>query len=355
MANDLEMGDKMITFEVNNVREALPITVEYLISYGLREQSRGGDVYAASTPVTILYHNPKQHVLLSPIRDANPFFHLMEAMWMLAGRLDGAFLDNYVKNFSQTYGSHGLIPDAYGYRWRHGLKINQLDEIVAQLRRDHTTRQCVLQMWGASDKPELFSQNAKPCNLVATFRIVDKKLDMSIFNRSNDVIWGCCGANAVHFAILQEYMAGKIGVEMGNYWQISTNLHLYLHHIKMMAGRINLIENAKPISYYLVDDSAYGATQPLMTDPQTFDNDLYETMAYIEDIHENKETRINHISNEFLRSVVIPMAAAHQCYKNKDLLMALTNIEAVAAEDWRAAGRQWIERRSHERRRSSQT
>lgn len=345
----------MHVIEVNNVREALPLAVEYLINHGLREQSRGGDVCSAPIPVTVLYHNPKQHVLLNHVRDANPFFHLMEAMWMLAGRMDGAFLDHYIKNFSETYGSHGLIPDAYGYRWKYGLKFNQLDEIIFQLSQAPTTRQCVLQMWGASDKPELLSPYAKPCNLVATFRIINNKLDMSVFNRSNDVIWGCCGANAVHFAILQEYLASKIGVEMGNYWQISTNLHLYLHHMQMMVGRINHIEQDKNIAYYLKDDSIYGETQLLITERETFDDDLLETMFCIDRIHENKEIHTDNISNKFLHDVVLPMAVAHQCYKNKDSQEAYQTMRLVIAEDWRMAGEQWLDRRFHERRRSSQT
>lgn len=335
----------MRVIEVNNVRDALPLAVDYLMSHGEQEQSRVGEVLAAAMPVAIRYHHPKQHVLLNPVRDANPFFHLMEAMWMLAGRQDGAFLDHYIKNFSKDYGDEsGNIPDAYGYRWREGLMFDQLNEIVAQLHKDPTTRRCVLQMWGAKAGHDLLINSTKPCNLVATFRVWAGKLDMSVFNRSNDLIWGCCGANAVHFPILQEYLAGKLGLEIGNYWQITTNLHLYRSHIDMMYMRV-VHDGGTTLAQLLTDDGYNEKTQPLMMHPSAFDEELQETMGCIDDIHQNKEVYIGNISNRFLCDVVIPMAMAHQCYKNKDKDRAYQFIKTVTAEDWYTAGEQWLDRR----------
>ena len=335
-----------------NVRDALPDAVDYLLEYGLREQTRYGEVLSAPGPVCIQYLHPKEHVLLSPVRDANPFFHLIEAMWMLAGRQDGVFLDSYIKDFSKRFGNNGIIMDSYGWRWRHALRMDQLDEIVAQLRKDPTTRQAVLQMWGAGVQ-ELMSASAKPCNLICTFRILDGKLDMTVFNRSNDLIWGCCGANAVHFPIMQEYMAARIGVEVGRYHQISTNLHLYQAHINMMEKRF---KDPISFSHSLKDTYTYGSTQPLVTVPLQFDNDLQNIMSSIEQLHTDGETSFGRIQNGFLREVVVPMALAHHYYKKKNQQGAYEAIETVIAEDWRTAGRQWLDRRHNERvRRQSST
>lgn len=338
----------MRVIEAQNVRDALPQAVDYLMNHGEHEQTRLGEVLAASMPVAIQYHHPKQHVLLNPVRDANPFFHLMEAMWMLAGRQDGAFLDHYIKDFSKRFGNeYGIIPDAYGYRWRHGLRFNQLDEIVSQLRTNPTSRQCVLQMWGAGTTHDLLSPTIRACNLVATFRIWAGELDMSVFNRSNDLVWGCCGANAVHFPILQEYIAGKLGLHMGNYWQISTNLHLYRNHIDMMYMRITH-DGGTTLAQLLTDNDGYHEmTQPLMTYPEVFDEELQEVIGWIDDIHKgNLKIYEGNISNSFLRQVVLHMAMAHHLYKNGAITDALDIMETVTAEDWRRAGIEWLERRN---------
>ncbi len=338
----------MHVIETFNVCEALPKAVDYLMNYGNKEQTRIGDALVAPVPVAIWYLNPKQHVLTNPVRDANPFFHLMEAMWMLAGRNDGAFLDYYIKNFSKDFGINGIIPDAYGYRWKYSLGYNQLEEIILQLRKNPATRQCVLQMWGAG-RDELLADKARACNLVATFRIYDNHLDMTVFNRSNDLIWGCCGANAVHFAIMQEYVASMIGVKIGSYWQVSTNLHLYKDHIEMFRKRIIGNEEITidvNIAYHLgAGIEQYPPTQPLIEYPECFDEELGETVGWIDMIQDNKEHYTGNLSNSFLRDTVLPMALAHHLYKNKELNNALIAITNVVAPDWRKAGEEWLLRR----------
>src|SRR6516162_3973255 len=101
----------MHVIEATNVRDALIKSMNYLIQQGHTEVTRIGPAIVAQKPVTIHYKNPKQHVLLNPVRDANPFFHLMEAMWMLAGRQDARFLEYYIKDFSKMFGKDGIIMD----------------------------------------------------------------------------------------------------------------------------------------------------------------------------------------------------------------------------------------------------
>jgi thymidylate synthase len=305
------------------------------------EKTRNGEALVAPSPVTIRYDFPKQHVLISPIRDANPFFHLMESLWMLAGRNDGEFLDHYIKDFSKKFGNqNGIIPDAYGYRWKVQLGYNQLEEIIRQLKKDPLTRQAVLQMWDG----DLVSVNPKPCNLVATFRVRGMMLDMTVFNRSNDLIWGCCGANAVHFPIMQEYVASMIHLNVGKYWQISTNLHLYKEHIDMLLGRTRNVEDTTLPA--LLRTNGYEQTIPLMKYPESFDNEVQEVVEMVEDINDDKEIYVGNLSQPFLKDVVLPMARAHRHYKNRSIPQALVEIENVIAEDWRKAGREWIKRRT---------
>jgi hypothetical protein len=88
----------------------------------------------------------------------------------------------------------------------------------------------------------------------------------------------------------------------------------------------------------------------LITHPSDFDEELYETIESIDDIHQNKEIYRGNISNRFLCDTVLPMAMAHQCYKNKDYDNAYQHIAVVTAEDWHEAGKQWLDRRIHGRR-----
>jgi hypothetical protein len=166
---------------------------------------------------------------------------------------------------------------------------------------------------------------------------------MTVFNRSNDLIFGCCGANAVHFAILQEYVASMLGIKIGVYYQISTNLHMYKEHYDMFLKRISDL-GGKYLHSFLWNSAEYGHTQPLVDCPELFDEELGEIMGCIDAMHEGQEYYEGNIVNTFLRETVIPMALAHSLYKKMELEEALEIIETVRADDWRKAGQEWLER-----------
>jgi hypothetical protein len=112
----------------------------------VRSPSRDGDVITIEEPVTITYENPRERVLFNAARDANPFFHLYEALWMLAGRDDIAPLVWYVSDFGRFSDDGKRQHAAYGYRWREQFGFDQLDWIVSHFKKDPTSRRVVLQM-----------------------------------------------------------------------------------------------------------------------------------------------------------------------------------------------------------------
>ncbi len=81
----------MNVISVRNVHEALPEALRFLRQTGVPRDSRNGAVLQAPCPVTTVYRRPDERVLFWPERDANPFFHFMESLWMLAGRNDVAW------------------------------------------------------------------------------------------------------------------------------------------------------------------------------------------------------------------------------------------------------------------------
>src|SRR6185369_13562421 len=103
---------------VHNVNQALMEGLHWLLAVGEKEDSRNGLVLVSPVPVMTTYLRPCQRVLFSPMRDANPFFHLMEALWMLAGRDDLAWPLYFNSKFG-AYSDNGVtVHGAYGHRWR---------------------------------------------------------------------------------------------------------------------------------------------------------------------------------------------------------------------------------------------
>lgn len=326
-----------------NVHEALPIGLAHLREEGHCRPSRNGDVLQVDNPVTTLYERPKERVLFWAQRDANPFFHLLESLWMLAGRNDVDYVASLVGSM-RNFSDDGLtFNGAYGYRWREHFDIDQLDWAVHELRDNPTSRRVVIGMWDAGHDIDKGIQGSKdlPCNLALHLQVNrHNQLDMTVFNRSNDVIWGAYGANAVHFSVLQEFIASMVGIPVGRYWQVSDNYHAYEDVYSKMTELADFeLGHSSHNPYALGEVSPY----PLVsTDYGTWMMDLDLFMS---------EGAVVGLRDPFFRRVAVPMLMAYKAFKKfsgeEKFLAPLEILQNCGATDWRRAGEEWLMRRAN--------
>jgi thymidylate synthase len=353
----------------------------------VRRPSRNGPVLTIDEPVTVTYTHPRERVLFNAGRDANPFFHLYEALWMLAGRNDVAPVAYYAKQMREYSDDGKTLNGAYGYRWRQwewnrpaAEYLDQLDLLVEHLRGEPTSRRAVLQMW--SPEFDLLQVGYKRaqfgkyrdwpsskdvcCNLSVMFSIrevegistpADDFLDMTVTNRSNDLIWGMLGANYVHFTILQEYLAARLGVEVGRYHHFTNNLHVYETRSDWKPAELladNLPEGlgryegnrADPLAVNFVGTGAAKLnTVPLVRDPAAFEEEL---PRFVE--HFSGKFKADELGAEwaepFLADVAAPLLIAWACHKERAYHSAFGVGAECTADDWRVAAESWLRRRA---------
>ena len=318
----------MKTVNARNVNEAYVIGVNLLRAEGRYEDSRVGGVLVMDQPVTTTYRKPLERVLFNKARDANPFFHLMEGLWMLAGRNDVDWLSEYTGGIAKYSDDGVTFHGAYGHRWRNWFNKDQLIETVHLLRKDPGTRRAYIAMWDP-----ITDMNADgldfPCNVGIAFRLNDGKLDMTVFNRSNDIIWGAYGANVVHMSMLQEYMAGMINAAVGQYHQVSNNFHAYVDTLE----KVGTIDPLPEDLYSEGQVEKYS----MMDDARTWHADLLNFMA--------KPTEREFYSNSFFSEVAVSMAVVWDYHKSGEYLDALAACAEIGADDWRFVCIQWIKKR----------
>lgn len=355
----------MEIISARNVNYALPQGHELLRAFGHLRESRAGNVLVYNGPVTTVYDNPMERVLLHPHRDANPFFHLFESLWMLAGRNDLPPLTFFVARMAEFSDDGGATqPGAYGFRWREHFNLSgdsfqqtdQIDWAITRLRENPNDRRVVIQMWDAEVDPQAADSDGAdvPCNLVALPSInIDGRLDLTVFCRSNDMVWGAYGANAVHFSMLQEYIATALGVPVGKYCQVSNNFHAYTDTIAKASA---------PWPWTAPAPSAPGQQDVPAPDPyaagavhvhplalgwvtmEAFDGELTHLLA--DDFADPSL-----LLTGFLRDVAAPMILAHRAYKaDNDFEAAFAHLATMPlGNDWRSAGEMWLHRRLGER------
>lgn len=356
----------------------------------VKEKTRNGNVLKIEEPVTITYSHPRERVLINKSRNANPFFHLYESLWMLAGRNDIAPLAVYNKKMLDFSDDGKTQNGAYGYRWRNAFheavmgsgwsqrsgwsQSDQLDILVKHLQQQPNSRRAVLQMWNVDD--DLLKINPRPkylgggewetdgvpptkdccCNLSVMFSLrkveipktpnplvpdsVHYELDMTVTNRSNDLIWGCLGANYVHFTILQEYMAARLEAEVGVYNHFTNNLHVYDWNWKPEEWLASH-DNHNPWS------GGYDKYN-LVKDPNIFEVEVKEFVETFSKPMEYSHTTC--YREPFLQMVAAPMMRTFHLYKSKDRMTkldALVEVQGIQDVAWKTACLDWLQNREN--------
>lgn len=341
----------MHVIHARNVAQALPLGVQLLASNGVARDSRNGSVVMADAPVTTVTEHPMERVLLHPGRDANPFFHLMEGLWMLAGRDDVKFLTRYAKQLAAYSDDGKTLHGAYGKRWRDWFMptedgrpsaFDQIAWAIGTLKEDPDSRRVVIQMWDGDIDPLKATCGGKdvPCNTAIYVLVNQGRLEITVTCRSNDMLWGAHGANAVHFSMLQEYLAAGVGVPVGRMFQVSNNYHAYEKTLtRELAESLTCSGLLNP--YDTEDRNEVVEPFRMVTvDLKTWGEDLGVFM---------EEGPIVGFRDPFFRKVVTPVEMAHRHYRtNKGeerYTGALDIIEQCAAADWRVACREWLQRR----------
>lgn len=319
---------------------------------GVEENSRNGKVLTIPEPVLLEITHPLERVLFDPDRNANPFFHVMETIWMFAGSNHVGFPSKFNSTYAQYAEEDGFVHGAYGKRWRNHFQpkeigpkysMDQIQLAIAMLRKNTEDRRVVLSMW---DTPEDLGATKKdlPCNTHIYLRarrsdneiLGGHALDITVCNRSNDLIWGCLGANVVHFTYLHELLAFGAGMEVGTYRIFTNNLHVYSERpdvARFMEGPVRYDPYTRTdVDYYALLDEGESVEQ-FFADCEDFiqwgapqsGRSIYQT--------------------KWINDVALPMLQAWNARVQKRNDDAFMFIDRIKAKDWRLACRQWVERR----------
>ena len=144
--------------------------------------------------------------------------------------------DRSVKKLGDLYGKvpkvwqymadrNGNVNSNYGYQWERN---NQLDRVIAMLRRNPDTRQAAISIYDGKEHHKYKTDT--PCTYAVQFTIVRGKLDMCVTMRSNDLWYGFCN-DQYCFSKLQQYVAEELNIPVGVYYHFAHNMHLYNNKI----------------------------------------------------------------------------------------------------------------------------
>jgi len=170
-----------------------------------------------------------------------------ELLWFLQGDTNVGYLKQHkVKIWDAWADENGDLGPVYGKQWRawsapNGESIDQLGQILEQLRTNPDSRRLVVSAWNVADLPHMALQ---PCHTLFQFYVAQGKLSCQLYQRSADVFLGV-PFNIASYALLTCMIAQVTGLELGDFVHTFGDVHLYTNHVEQ--ARLQLTRDPRPL------------------------------------------------------------------------------------------------------------
>jgi len=170
-----------------------------------------------------------------------------ELIWFLAGDTNVGYLKrNGVGIWDAWADEAGDLGPVYGKQWRawaapDGRTIDQIADVVHQLRTNPDSRRIIVTAWNPADIPQMA---LAPCHCLFQFYVAEGKLSCQLYQRSADVFLGV-PFNIASYALLTLMMAQMAGLKPGEFVHTFGDAHLYLNHLEQ--ADLQLTRSPRPL------------------------------------------------------------------------------------------------------------
>lgn len=157
-----------------------------------------------------------------------------ELLWFLKGETNIQYLkENGVSIWNEWADEKGELGPVYGKQWRSwqstsGKQIDQVSELIAQIKSNPDSRRLIISAWNVGDLPEMALM---PCHALFQFYIAEGKLSCQLYQRSADVFLGV-PFNIASYALLTLMVAQVCDLEPGEFVHTFGDVHLYNNHLE---------------------------------------------------------------------------------------------------------------------------
>ena len=165
---------------------------------------------------------------------------IYELLWFLAGDTNVRYLrDNGVTIWDEWADANGDLGPIYGYQWRSwpapdGRHIDQLSDVLAQIRRNPDSRRLIVSAWNVGDIPRM---KLPPCHAFFQFNVTGGRLSCQLYQRSADIFLGV-PFNIASYALLTHLVAQQCDLAVGDFIWVGGDCHLYLNHLDQVATQL---------------------------------------------------------------------------------------------------------------------
>ncbi|MEO8847376.1 MAG: thymidylate synthase [Casimicrobiaceae bacterium] len=156
-----------------------------------------------------------------------------ELLWFLRGESNVRSLQREgVSIWDEWADAAGELGPVYGVQWRSwpaagGGSIDQIANVIAEIRRNPDSRRLVVSAWNVADIPRM---KLPPCHALFQFYVAAGRLSCQLYQRSADIFLGV-PFNIASYALLTQMVAQQCGLGVGDFVWVGGDCHLYVNHL----------------------------------------------------------------------------------------------------------------------------
>ena len=177
---------------------------------------------------------------------------IYELLWFLRGETNIKYLNEHnVSIWDEWADESGELGRVYPAQWtawqtRNGGEINQIAEVVEQIKTDPNSRRLIVSAWNVADLKEMA---LPPCHLLFQFYVNDGKLSCQLYQRSADSFLGV-PFNIASYALLTHMIAQQCDLGVGEFVWTGGDCHIYLNHLEQV--KLQLSRESYPLPELII-------------------------------------------------------------------------------------------------------
>lgn len=174
-----------------------------------------------------------------------------------------------VKADEQFAAQYGELGPVYGHQWRNFEGVDQLAQIVEDIKTNPDSRRLIVSAWNPKDIPVMAKSGLPPCHTLFQFYVTEGRLSCQLYQRSADVLLGV-PFNIASYALLTLMIAQVAGLKPGDFVHTFGDAHLYSNHMEQVEEQLSREPRSLPVM----------SIHPAVTDLFSFKYDDFELKDY---------------------------------------------------------------------------
>ena len=175
-----------------------------------------------------------------------------------------------IKADEEFAGQYGELGPVYGHQWRNFEGVDQLSQIVEDIKTNPDSRRLIVSAWNPKDIPVMAKSGLPPCHTLFQFYVTEGRLSCQLYQRSADVLLGV-PFNIASYALLTMMIAQVAGLKPGDFVHTFGDAHLYSNHLEQVEEQLSREPHPLPIM----------AINPEVQDLFSFQYDDFELQNYV--------------------------------------------------------------------------